>query len=148
MRHTYCIWYQQWCPTQALSYLGVKPGGKNICFPQLDTHSPKSGFFGFSHDTSLFCHIVCLPGLFIPPFKWWWSCLSIPAHCVPGILVAGSHTSKGSIPGSCWRFYDCSIQCWFVAIFFHISNTVFMRTVRGNVACDHSHRRHCHFPMC
>ena len=33
-------------------------------------------------------------------FDWCWSCLPIPADCMPGICVAGSHTSEGSILAS------------------------------------------------
>ena len=119
--------------------------GKNICFPQFTTHSPNSILFGVSHDTSLFCHIVCLPGLFVPPFNWCWSCPPIPAYSMPSIHVAGSHTRKGSIYGSCWSFYDCSIQCWswFATIICHFTNvTVYVRTVRSNLVCDHCHRRY------
>ena len=53
-----------------LSYLGVKPGGKDIGFPQFHTHSPQPTFAGISHDTSLFICTVCVPGLYLPSFDW------------------------------------------------------------------------------
>jgi len=108
--HIYVMWneayvlylvqqLQLWCPTQAVGaddsgHHSQLPGGQtgwqNNCFPQHDTHSPKSGCFGFSHDTSLFCHTVCLHGLFSPPFNWCRVCWFLLTVCQAPTLLAAT----------------------------------------------------------
>ena len=63
----------------------------------------KSGFSGFSHDTSLFCHTVCLPGLFIPPLTGvGLVCRFLLTVCQASVLLAATPAKDRS-----WHLLAC-----------------------------------------